>query len=410
MATIVYREGRPKPWLAQIKRKGHPVYSKAFRLKDTAERWARSEEDRIEAGGLLDFKKYQSTTAAMLAERYLAEISPKKPTFETEKYVIGSFLKRSMARKSLQQISTQDGASYRDERLNETYREGKQIKPSTVRREINILQHIFKVAKTEWGYSDIRNPFEDLVIKGSDIPRVRRVSDEELQRLETAVREKCRGANKHYAQLAIYLAIQTGMRLQEIFNLRFQDVDMRKRRITIYKSKMDYKNKTPGRTIVMPIPAAVIFTAVLGEHYFPIPTEKYRTTIFPMTKKAFKQTWETVKRIAGVADLTFHDLRHEAGSRFDELELTKGEHDLMMGHKNRDIGTRYTHTDEKKLRSIQQKLDDPIYKAFKTQEERDNLERFLNAEEMAKRGDPLSPITLTGQQMYLLIKSYRIYT
>ena len=47
MATIVYREGRPKPWLAQIKRKGYPVYSRAFVLEAGAQRWARKEEVTI---------------------------------------------------------------------------------------------------------------------------------------------------------------------------------------------------------------------------------------------------------------------------------------------------------------------------------------------------------------------------
>jgi hypothetical protein len=48
---------------------------------------------------------------------------------------------------------------------------------------------------------------------------------------------------------------------------------------------------------------------------------------------------DTVKKRAGIDDLTFHDLRHEAGSRFDAMGLTKGEQDMMMGHANSDIET-----------------------------------------------------------------------
>lgn len=92
--------------------------------------------------------------------------------------------------------------------------------------------------------------------------------------------------------------------------------------------------------------------------------------IFPMTKKAFKQTWEKIKTKSGISDLTFHDLRHEAGSRFDELGLTKGEHDLMMGHQNRDMASRYTHTEEMKLMAIQEKLDKKWMEDFKETEAR----------------------------------------
>jgi hypothetical protein len=73
-----------------------------------------------------------------------------------------------------------------------------------------------------------------------------------------------------------------------------------------------------------------------------------------MTKAAFKQSWADVLKRAGISDLTFHDLRREAGSRFDEAGLTKGEQDLMMGHANRDMTSLYVHA---YLKSIQDKLD-----------------------------------------------------
>jgi integrase len=75
--------------------------------------------------------------------------------------------------------------------------------------------------------------------------------------------------------------------------------------------------------------------------------------LFPMTKNAFKRSWSEVVGRAGIRDLHFHDLRREAGSRFDEAGLTRGEHNLMMGHANDDMSSLY-HAD---LKSIQDKLD-----------------------------------------------------
>ena len=200
---------------------------------------------------------------SVLAARYLAEISPTKAAVETEKYIIGRFIKTSgMARKPIAHVSTEDGASYRNERLKETYHrkdgteDGKKepIKPSTVRRELNILQHIFEIARTEWGYSDLRNPFRGLRIKQSDVPRARRLKDGELGILLTSAMRDCKGHNKRYAPLAIMLAVNTGMRLQEIFNLTWGDVSILPadkdkppfRRIIIRKSKTG-----KSRTIVM---------------------------------------------------------------------------------------------------------------------------------------------------------------
>jgi integrase len=160
-----------------------------------------------------------------------------------------------------------------------------------------------------------------------------------------------------YALLAIALAVETGMRLQEIFNLTFGDIlPLDNQRIRISKSKTDHQNDKKGRTIVMSKEAREHLFTITSKRML-LPDIDLDSNLFPMNKKAFKQTWETIKHNAGIADLTCHDLRHEAGSRFDELGLTKAEHDLMMGHKNRDMASRYTHTEELKLRLIEEKMD-----------------------------------------------------
>jgi hypothetical protein len=76
--------------------------------------------------------------------------------------------------------------------------------------------------------------------------------------------------------------------------------------------------------------------------------------IFPMNKLTFKGSWAGVVKRAKITDLHFHDLRREAGSRFDEAGLTKAEHDLMMGHANNDMTSLYINSD---LKRIQDKLD-----------------------------------------------------
>jgi len=163
--------------------------------------------------------------------------------------------------------------------------------------------------------------------------------------------------------LAINLAVYTGMRLQEIFNLEVDDVgldnraELEKRRIVIRKSKTDHQTKKQGRTIVMPVAAKFFLMSIwmlAAVH------NRYELKLFPMSRNTFKQAWKRIVRRAGITDLTFHDLRHEAASRFDELGLTKAEHDLMMGHANRDMTSRYIHSD---LERIQEKLDKPFWPA-----------------------------------------------
>jgi integrase len=54
----------------------------------------------------------------------------------------------------------------------------------------------------------------------------------------------------------MYLALDTGMRMQEILNLKWSDIDFEQRRIEIRKSKTDRKQVAKGgragRRIVLP--------------------------------------------------------------------------------------------------------------------------------------------------------------
>ncbi len=65
--------------------------------------------------------------------------------------------------------------------------------------------------------------------------------------------------------------------------------------------------------------------------------------VFPITANAFRLAWERVKRRAGIDDLHFHDLRHEAISRFFEIGLTTPEVALISGHRDMRMLYRYTH-------------------------------------------------------------------
>src|SRR5262249_40880023 len=162
------------------------------------------------------------TTVGQLVQRYLEEITPAKGCAANETTVLEKFLRRKdICSKSLLAISRQDAYAYRSARLKDTWK-GKAIKPSTVRRELNSIQHVFELAKEQWGFANLVNPFRNIEIKGSMHRRKRRLRQGELEVLLKAC-EACLGLNRHYVPLAILLAIETAMRLQEIFNLRWAD-------------------------------------------------------------------------------------------------------------------------------------------------------------------------------------------
>ena len=70
---------------------------------------------------------------------------------------------------------------------------------------------------------------------------------------------------------------------------------------------------------------------------------------FPVTPNGFKLAWERLRRRAGLSDLRFHDLRHEAISRWFERGLTIPEVAAISGHRSLGQLMRYSHADTKAL-------------------------------------------------------------
>jgi integrase len=374
MATIekLCDKKRDKPWRARIRRKGHPQLIKMFRTRANAERWARRQEDSIETFDLpLTIEALKHTTLRELVKRYVAEITPTKGCAASEAIVLNKFMERDICKLSLAAVSvtSKHAHDYIALRLKELWN-GRPITPRTVRRELNSISHVFTTAKQKWGFDNLRNPFEGIRIKGSSFKRTRVLRPGEDQLLLAAC-ESCRGLNKYYARLVILLAMCTGMRLQEIFNLHWRDIDRAARTITITESKTDDQQLIPGRVIVMPYLVEMVFETIEA-------TDRIHRAgaanglIFPMSKEAFKQTWNGLVKRAGIPSkeedraagipehacgLEFLDLRREAGSQFNAADLNADQHDLMLGHNSNKIRGIYIAPAPSVVKAIADKLD-----------------------------------------------------
>jgi integrase len=65
--------------------------------------------------------------------------------------------------------------------------------------------------------------------------------------------------------------------------------------------------------------------------------------LLPITDCAAKMSWKRLAKRARLEDLRFHDLRHEAISRFFEKGLNVPEVALISGHRDLRMLFRYTH-------------------------------------------------------------------
>ncbi len=309
---------RKNAWQVQIRRQGHSPLSRTFRLRADAELWARQTEAELDRGGLpVDSRVLRSHTLADLLKRYAAEVVPRKRSADREVYMLRVILRHAIARLSLHRLTATEIAKYRDYRLS-------LVKGDTVRRDLAIVRHCLEVARNEWGFVLPTNPVRQVKLPRVGNPRERRASPGELERLLRA----CDASRCQWLPALIQLAVETGMRRSELLAMRWDDVDLEAHTVLLRNTK----NGLP-RTV----PLSRLALNVIKD------TPRCGTTVFIISANALRLAWERLRRRAGVLGLRFHDLRHEAVSRFFEKGLNVPEVAMISGHRDLRMLFRYTH-------------------------------------------------------------------
>jgi integrase len=234
-------------------------------------------------------------------------------------YVPGQTLRQDLAQTRLSVLTPDAFAGYRDLRL-ET------VRPGTINRELGLIQHIFEVARTDWGIP-VTNPIKGIRKPKADRARERRLSGDELEQLLEALK-RCRNP---LLGAVVRFAIATGMRRGEILNARWKDLNWELGTLRIPVTKTDVP-----RTIPLSFEAKQVLVelAIVWQG---------QDRIFPTTAQAVNLAWKRLTKRAKIVDLHFHDLRHEAISRFFERGLSIPEVALISGHKDPRMLFRYTH-------------------------------------------------------------------
>ncbi|GMO20728.1 site-specific integrase [Bradyrhizobium sp. TM233] len=315
MATI---RQRGKKWQVQVRRAGSGAVSKSFLRRKDADAWARQMEIQADRSELpADSSVLKVVTLADLIARYRKEVTPKKRGGKVEDAVLARMFGDPICKLPLSTLKTTDFARYRDRRLA-------CVAPTTLKRQLNPIQHMFEVAKREWAIPIKDNPIKALRFSVKMRMRTRRLRLGELNRLVKAA-HCCR--SEEVTQI-IHFALATAMRRGEIANMQWKDLDLKRRLLTIPVTKNGHARTIPlSNDAIRALPKRC---AIDGR-------------VFSMTGNAIHLAWDRITKRAGLDDLRFHDLRHEAISRFFELGLTIPEVATISGHRDATMLLRYAH-------------------------------------------------------------------
>lgn len=325
MASLRYRNDK---WQVQVRRYGHTPQSKSFRSKADAQRWARHIEAELDRTLIPNDPRLLSTiTIAEVLARYRDTHTLSHRGHVSEAKRIEVFLRQNWCKLPLAKASPALFSRYRDTRL-------KQVQPGTVIRELGLLRAIFETARRDWGYVSFQNPLAGIRKPKAPDGRERRLKPGELEALTAA----CRTAAGSWLLHGFQLAIETGLRRGELLGIRWRDINFGAAVLHVPFTKTD-----KARTIPLTDRAVEILVDRKAE---PCTDTEYA---FPVSANAFRLAWERCKRRAaragciGVQELRFHDLRHEAVSRFFEKGLNTAEVASISGHRDLRMLFRYTH-------------------------------------------------------------------
>lgn len=272
-------------------------------------------------------------TVAAALDRYVKEVVPtKKPGSQRRDISRAEFLKSKLGQYSLAALNAELIAEFRDERLAEGRAN------NTVRLELALLSHMYTIAIKEWSLGIVANPVLNIRKPSPGQGRNRRLNGDEEVRLLKA----CDEHSNPFLGWIVRIALYTSMRKSEITSLTREQINLEKRTIFL----PDTKNGSV-RTVPLTNKAYQAIKDALAHPIGPTDTN----LIFPgepgrdgkRKPYVINRVWAQAMKRAEIDGLRFHDLRHEATSRFVEAGLSDQEVASITGHKSMQMLRRYTH-------------------------------------------------------------------
>lgn len=298
-------------------------------------------EIRRKIGRKTDAKNYYARVRAQILEgRY----EPEKPRVVT----LGAWLGEYMETVTSVSLSQQRGyakfwtntlggrpiASIKTaelERIQVSLREAGKLAPSTINRHFAFLKHTFNIALRDGLIKE--NP-----VKGVHFfkePKGRTVFLSEAD--EAKLKESFSPEYWPYVELAIH----TGLRQSEQFNLRWENIDMTSRVLTVPMSKSGLTRHVPlNDTALAVLRDLKARQVILSPWVFPSPVDHTK----PRDGNAFyKKVFVPAIEKAGLSGVVWHTLRHTFCSRLVQAGVPLTTVQKLAGHKDYSTTLIYAH-------------------------------------------------------------------
>lgn len=340
MASITnYAGGK---WRAIVRRRGYATRSAILPTRLKAEAWARKVEAEIDAMRIPGSTREQAKrqTAAALLERFAKEVSPHRKGAKWETVRIAKIIREAdWTRMRLSDLRPEHIRAWRDQALT-------RLSPASVNREMNLLSGVFTHAIKEWSAPLAANPVHAVRRPaGANKARNRRPTEKEIADIcrESGWKEDAKPTvGYEYVGWAVLIAVETAMRLGELCTARIADFHPAERYIALHDTKNGDARNVPLSRRALDLLTFLCEGRPATEH------------IIPVKAATLGNYFRDVRNRLGIADLHFHDTRHEATTRLSKKLPNVLELSAVTGHRSLQSLKRYYHPTAS---SIAAKLD-----------------------------------------------------
>jgi len=351
MASIKERkdkDGKTR-YYVQIRLKGYEPQCASFARITDARKWIQDTEVAIREGRHFKTSEAKKHTLAEMVDRYIENVLPtKKDSMQRQKTQL-LWWKEQIGYKLLSDVTPALIAEQRDKLLKENTVRGKLRSPATTVRYLAVLSHAFTIAVKEWGWMEDA-PTRKVTKPREPRGRVRFLLEEERKNLL----EACKASSNPFLYVAVVISLSTGMRQSELMHLRWLDVDLKRGRIILEKTKNGERRA---------IPIAGLALQLLKE--LELNRRVVTTLLFPgkdpRQPMDLRFSWETALEIAGIKDFRWHDLRHCAASYLAMNKASIAEIAEVLGHKTLQMVKRYSHLSESHTAGVVASMNEKIF-------------------------------------------------
>jgi integrase len=350
---------RGQKWWIQLRQDNRLVrISTGTSNKKLAQEIEAKTKTELVEGKYFDKGQGNKKTFKDMADKYMTEYAIEKPRDSKRRDQTSlKHLLPVFANKYLSQITPNRINTYKIQRRNEG------ASAYSINHELAFAKHAFNLAIKEWEWIK-DNPFTKVSMEKLPSGRVKYLEQDEFNRLY----ETCDDILKPI----VLIAVNTGMRQDNILSLTWKQVDLNRGVITLEHTKN-------GERLCLPMndKVKILLTELKKVRHINSDYVFHDKTGSKLSASTVQHSFHRACKEAGIQDFRFHDLRHTFASWLVQSGVDLYTVQKLLGHQTGDMTRRYAHLAPDNLRTAVSALNSFCVKSNESDHKSDHSQGSL---------------------------------